>query len=83
MRRVRRTRRRPVTRAAPVAKIRLARAQILPVGLPLHAAPFDGDKFAPRAEQPLDDALGWLVASFSEVVLADDAVRSTKQSASQ
>src|SRR5215211_5706443 len=36
---------------------------------------FDGDELALDAEQPLDDALGLLVASFAEVVIADDAVR--------
>jgi hypothetical protein len=35
--------------------------------------PFDGDEFALHAEQSLDDVLGLLVASFAEVVVADDA----------
>jgi hypothetical protein len=45
------------------------------VGFRLHAEPFDGDEFALDAEQPLDDALRLLVASFTEVLVADDAVR--------
>ena len=49
--------------------------QVVPVGLRLHADPFDGDELALNAEQTLDDALGFLVASFAEVVVADDAVR--------
>jgi hypothetical protein len=43
--------------AAPVAQVRLRGAQVLPVGLRLHAAPFDGDGLALDAQQPLDDAL--------------------------
>ena len=61
--------------AAPVAEIRLGRAQVVPVGLGLHAEPFDGDELALDAEQTLDDALGLLVASFAEVLVADDALR--------
>ena len=61
--------------AAPVAEIRLGRTQVDPVGLRLHAESLDGDKFAFDAEQPLDDTLELLVASFAEVVVADDAVR--------
>ena len=61
--------------AAPVAEIRLGRPQVVPVGLRLHAEPFDGDELALDAEQPLDDALRLLVASFAEVVVADHAVR--------
>jgi hypothetical protein len=37
--------------------------------------PHGGDELALDAEQPLDDALRLLVASFAEVVVADDAVR--------
>jgi len=33
----------------------------------------DGDEIALEAEQPLDDPLRLLVASFTEVVVADDA----------
>jgi hypothetical protein len=51
---------------------------LVPVGLGLHPEPFDGDELALDAEQPLDDALGLLVASFAEVVVADDASASTK-----
>ena len=61
--------------AARVAEIGLGRTQVVPVGLRLHAEPFDGDELALDAEQPLDDALRLLVASFAEVVVADDAVR--------
>jgi hypothetical protein len=32
------------------------------------------DRFALEAEQPLDDVFGSLIASFAEVVVADDAV---------
>jgi hypothetical protein len=39
------------------------------------AEPFDADELALDAEQPLDGALGLLVASFADVVVADDAVR--------
>ena len=60
--------------AAPVAEIRLGGPQVVPVGLRLHAEPFDGDELALDAEQPLDDALRLLVASFAEVLVADDAV---------
>jgi hypothetical protein len=48
---------------------------VVPVCLRLHTEPFDGDELALDAEQPLDDALRLLVASFAEVVVADDAVR--------
>jgi hypothetical protein len=61
--------------AAPVAEIRLARRQVIPVGLRLHAEPFDRDELALDAEQPLNHALGLLVAAFAEVLVADDAVR--------
>lgn len=44
-----------------------------PVGCRLDAAPFDGDELALHAEQSLDGVLGLLVASFAEVVVADDA----------
>ena len=47
---------------------------MVPVGCRLDAEPFDGDEFALDAEQPLDDALGLLVASFAEVLVADDAL---------
>ena len=48
---------------------------MVPVGLGLHAEPFDGDELALDAEQLLDHALRLLVAPFAEVVVADDAVR--------
>ena len=48
---------------------------MVPVGLRLHAEPLDGDEFALDAQQPLDDALRVLVASFAEVMVADDSVR--------
>jgi len=48
---------------------------VVPVGCRLDPAPFDGDEFALHVEQPLDDVLRLLVASFAEVLLADDAVR--------
>jgi hypothetical protein len=48
---------------------------VVPVGLRLHAEPFDGHEFPVDAEQALDDALGFLVASFAEVVVADESVR--------
>jgi hypothetical protein len=57
--------------AAPVAEIRLRRPQVVPVGLRLHAEPLDR---ALDAEQPLDDALRLLVASFAEVLVADHAL---------
>src|SRR5215207_1936034 len=58
-----------------MAEICLGRTQVVPVGLRLHAEPFHGDELALDAEQPLDDALRLLVASLTEVVVADDAVR--------
>ena len=60
--------------AAPVAEICLGRLEVVPVGCRLDAEPFDGDEFALHAEQPLDDALGLLVASFAELLVADDAL---------
>jgi hypothetical protein len=61
--------------AALVAEIRLGRAQVVPVGLRLHAEPHDGDELALDVEQPLDSALRLLVASLAEVVVANGAVR--------
>jgi hypothetical protein len=61
--------------AAPGAEIRLGRTEVVPGGLRLNADPFGGDEVALDAEQPLDDALRLLVASFAEVLVADDAVR--------
>src|SRR6185312_9783602 len=58
--------------AAGVAQIGLGRAQLLPVGLGLHAGPFDGDELALDAEQLLDHALRLLVATLAEVMVADD-----------
>jgi hypothetical protein len=46
-------------------------------------SPFDADELALDAEQPLDGALGLLVASFADVVVADDAVRVGEYSADQ
>src|SRR4051794_14921638 len=48
---------------------------MVPVRLGLHADPVDGDGLALDAEQPLDDELRLLVASFAEVLVADDPVR--------
>jgi len=42
------------------------RAQVVPVGLRLHADPLDGDELALDAEQLLDDALRLLVAPLAE-----------------
>jgi hypothetical protein len=39
-----------------------------------YAEPFDADELALDAEEPLDGALGLLVASFADVVVTDDAV---------
>ena len=47
---------------------------MVPVGCRLDAEAFDGDEFALHAEQPLDDVLRLLVASFAELVVADDAL---------
>ena len=58
--------------AAPVAEVRLRRAQVIPVGLGLHAEAHDRDGLALDAEQVLDDALRFLVAPFAEVLVADD-----------
>src|SRR4051812_4180006 len=57
--------------ATSVAEVRLRRAQVVPVGLRLHAGPFDGDELAVDAGKPLDDALRGLVTSLAEVVVAD------------
>ena len=48
--------------------------QVVPVGRRLDAEPFDGDELSLDAKQALDDAFRFLVASFAEVVVADDAV---------
>src|SRR6266542_725094 len=61
--------------AARRAEIRLGRPEVVPVGLRLHAEPFDGHELALDAEQPLDEALRLLVTPFAEVLVADDAVR--------
>ena len=37
--------------AAAVAEVRLGRPQVVPVGLGLHAEPYDGDELALDAEQ--------------------------------
>src|SRR3954466_3736413 len=59
---------RPLARplAALVAEIRLRGAQVVPVGLRLHALPLDGHELALDAEQPLDHALRLLVAPLAE-----------------
>src|ERR671916_2907875 len=49
------------------AEVGLRRAQVVPVGRRLHADALDGHGCAVDAEQPLDDALELLVASFAEV----------------
>src|SRR5436190_8160923 len=49
--------------------------RLSPVGLRLHAEPFDGHELALDAEQPLDEALRLLVTPFAQVLVADDAVR--------
>src|SRR5918992_4463412 len=61
--------------AARRAEIRLGRPQMVPVGLRLHAEPFDGDELALDAEQLLDYALRLLIASFAEVGVANYALR--------
>jgi len=48
---------------------------VVPVGLRLHAEPFDGDELALDPEQPLDNALRLLVTPLAEMIVADDAVR--------
>ena len=65
-----------MTRAAimSVAEVGLGGTQVVPVGACLHPDPIDGDELAFDAEQTLDDALRLLVASFAEVLVADDAV---------
>src|SRR5690242_21964769 len=68
------TMRRPEVLRAPVAEIRLARAQVRPVGLGLDAESFDADELTGHAQQTLDDELRFLVASLAEVLVADDAV---------
>src|SRR3954452_21848284 len=60
--------------APPVAEVRLGRLEVVPVGVRLDAAPFDGDGLALDAEQLLDHALRVLVAPLAEVVVADDAI---------
>src|SRR3954452_23390027 len=60
--------------AALVAEIGLGRAQVLPVGLRLHAEPFDGHGLALDVEQALDHALRLLVTPLAEVLVADDPV---------
>jgi hypothetical protein len=56
---------------------------VVPIGPRLHADPFDGDEVARNAEETLDDELRFLVATLTEVLVADDAVPSTKYSAGQ
>ena len=47
---------------------------MVPVGRRLDAEPFDGHELSLDAKQLLDDAFRFLVASFAELVVADDAV---------
>ena len=54
-------------------EIRLGRIEAVPVGLCFDSDAFDGDELALDAEQALYDALGLLVASFAEVLVADHA----------
>src|SRR4051812_22992468 len=56
------------------AEIGLGRVQVIPVGRGLYAKPFDRDELAIEAEQPLDQPLRLLVASFAEVLILDDAL---------
>src|SRR4051794_2453564 len=67
-----------VRRGEPLAargtEIRLGSTQVVPVGLRLHPHPFDRDELAVDAQQTLDDALRFLVASLAEVLVADDAL---------
>jgi pyruvate dehydrogenase (quinone) len=53
-----------------VAEVGLGRAHVLPVGFRLDADPFDGEELALDAQQLLDDALGLLVASLDEALVA-------------
>jgi hypothetical protein len=48
---------------------------VVPVGLRLDAGSLDGVELALDSQQPLDDAFALLVASFAEVVVADDPFR--------
>jgi hypothetical protein len=48
---------------------------VVPIGLSLHAERFDGQEFPVDAEQAPDDPLGFVVATFAEVVVADVPVR--------
>jgi hypothetical protein len=61
--------------AALVAEIRLGRPQVVPVGLRLHPDASDGDELALDAEQPLDDALGFVVTCLAEVLVPNHTVR--------
>src|SRR5215211_5511236 len=70
----RRARRRAVLAAARGAEVGLGRPEVLPVGRRFHAGSFDRYELALHAEQLLDAALELLVASFAEMVVADDAV---------
>jgi hypothetical protein len=56
---------------------------VVPIGCRLDAEPCDGDELALDAQQALDDAFRLLVASFAEVVVADDAVPVAKYRAGQ
>jgi hypothetical protein len=61
--------------SAFVAEVCLRGEQLVPVGSSLHARPFDRHELTLDAQEPLDDALGLLVAAFAEVVVADHALR--------
>jgi hypothetical protein len=60
--------------AALEAQIRLGCTQVVPVRLRLDATPVHRNELALDAEQPLNDALGSLVAPFAKMMVADDAV---------
>jgi hypothetical protein len=66
-------RRREMLRAS-IAEIRLRRPQVVPVGLRLHAEPFDIRELTLDSEQLLDESLRLVVSSFAEVLIADHSV---------
>src|SRR5262245_33491653 len=59
--------------AASVANVGLRRAQVGPVGCGFDAHALDGDRLSIDAEKLLDQALRFLVAPFTEILVADDA----------
>ena len=62
-------------RPAPVADVGLGGPEVRPIGLGLHAPPFDGDDLTLDPEQQLDVSLGLLVAPFPEMPIADRTAR--------